>query len=490
MLFAMAMIVFALLRWWAAKLGAVLTGLYGRSLRQGVHARLIDAPMASLAGATSAEITHVLTHNVEVIRQGFNALLQLLVAGATSVVSLAFAFWVSPALMLVLPPVAIILLLTSRFFGRRQLEVSRRYTADIITLFWHGEDLPRRLRHVRSFQREEAEKASYDETSVRLGHGYRRQLELLANERLILEVLAGICIAGMFVLAHHWRGEQPSSLIAIGLLLGRLLPYVVSARQSFQQLRSAAPAFELWERYMDLAPDRPPAAAMEVGGRGAIHIEHIRIAPPYPCLDIFDLRLIPGQMTLVAGESGIGKSSLVDVLAGITRPVAFAAHEDGHALDFDAYRQRVRHGAYVSQQMQPWHRTVRESLRWAAPHASEEAMWSALVDVDLERRLVKSSHGLDTAIDNSSSRFSGGELQRLLLAQVILRRPALAVLDEATSALDAASELSVLSVLHQRLPATVMIVVSHRSNVEEVADQVLSIDGKVQVVRETRMAVR
>jgi ABC-type uncharacterized transport system fused permease/ATPase subunit len=48
----------------------------------------------------------------------------------------------------------------------------------------------------------------------------------------------------------------------------------------------------------------------------------------------------------------------------------------------------------------------------------------------------------------------------------------------------------VLSVLHQRLPATVMIVVSHRSNVEEVADQVLNIDGKVQVVRETRMAVR
>jgi len=100
---------------------------------------------------------------------------------------------------------------------------------------------------------------------------------------------------------------------------------------------------------------------------------------------------------------------------------------------------------------------------------------SALMDVGLDNRLAESQHGLDTALNSSSSRLSGGELQRLLLAQVILRRPFLALLDEATSALDTASEIVVLSALKYRLPRTILIVVSHRSGVAAIADQCLNI---------------
>jgi ATP-binding cassette subfamily C protein len=72
---------------------------------------------------------------------------------------------------------------------------------------------------------------------------------------------------------------------------------------------------------------------------------------------------------------------------------------------------------------------------------------------------------------------SGGELQRLLLAQVILRQPRLAVLDEATSALDAAAELAVLAALKRRLPQTSLVVVSHRPGVAVLADQCLTIES-------------
>lgn len=100
---------------------------------------------------------------------------------------------------------------------------------------------------------------------------------------------------------------------------------------------------------------------------------------------------------------------------------------------------------------------------------------SALVDVGLDKRLADSPRGLDTALHSASSRLSGGELQRLLLAQVILRRPFLAVLDEATSALDAASETAVLAAMRRRLPQTILIVVSHRPGVAAIADQCLTI---------------
>lgn len=196
--------------------------------------------------------------------------------------------------------------------------------------------------------------------------------------------------------------------------------------------------------------------------------------PPAAGLDVGDLLLVPGKLTLVSGDSGIGKSSLVDVLAGMMTPVDFLACAGERPIDFDEYRKLVRHGAYVSQGVRSWQHSVRECLLWAAPEATDEMLCSALVDVGLDKRVLQSPHGLDTTLHSSSSRLSGGELQRLLLAQVILRQPFLALLDEATSALDA-SEIVVLSALKRRLPQTILIVVSHRSGVAAIADQRLTI---------------
>ena len=472
---------FALLRWQASCLGARLVGRYGMRLRRQVHARLIAAEMGPLAAASSAEIANVLTYNVEIVVQGFSALQQLLVAGVTAIVSLSLAFWVSPPLLLVAPPLAILALLASRFYGREQIEVGRRYVADMTRLFWHSEDFPRRLRHVRSFGREDVERGSYGEVSKDLARGYARQLELIASGRLILELLAVGGIALLFVLAQRWHGIDQGALIAVCLLLGRLLPYLVSTRQSVQQMRSAAPAFELWQRYMHLpTSDAPPAAtARPTIPDAGIHLRRVLVAPPIPGIELGDLVMRPGELVLVQGDSGIGKSSLVDVLAGMARPVVFDARVGGHAIDYDTYRAYVHHGAYVSQSVRPWQSTVRDCLRWAAPWTTDGQLRDVLREVGLDKPL-------DTALHDASSRLSGGELQRLLLAQVILREPAVAVLDEATGALDAASELAVLSAMKRRLPRSLLIVVSHREGVGVLAERHVTVGPAIRSIVPSR----
>jgi ABC-type transport system involved in cytochrome bd biosynthesis fused ATPase/permease subunit len=467
---------FALLRWQVARLGAGLVSRCGMNLRRMVHGRLIDAPLGELADASSAEIANVLTYNIEILAQGFGALLQLAVIGVTTAVSLAFVFWVSPMLMLASPVLLGLGLLAARAWGREQSAVSRQYVADMTRLFWLSEDFPRRLRYVRSFERQGAEKAGYGAISGRLGLGYRRQLELAASGRLVLELVAAAGIAGVFVLAHRWHGIDSASLIAVGLLLGRLLPYLVSTRQSCQQLRSAAPALELWQRHMRHRHDALPAVPARALAMGdVLAIERLRLRAPLEALCVRDLVLAPGELTLVSGDSGIGKSSLVDVLAGMTLPAEFAAQAGDQRLGFDDYRALVRNGAYVSQSVRPWQHTVRDCLAWAAPGASEDTMLGVLQDVGLGRWLAAAREGLDAALYGSSSRLSGGELQRLMLAQVILRQPLLAVLDEATGALDAVSELAVLAALKRRLPRSILIVVSHRASVASVAEQHLEI---------------
>ncbi|WP_420009833.1 ATP-binding cassette domain-containing protein [Xanthomonas sacchari] len=479
LLFVAASSGFALLRWWGTRLAADLASSHAFDLRRQVHARLLQAPLPALADASSAEIANLLTYNVEIVVQGFSALLQLLVAAITAAVSLAAAFLVSPMLVLALPPLLALGLLAFRIAGHEQARVSREYVADMTRLFWLSEDFPRRLRHVRSFAREAREQEAYESIAGRLAHGYARQQALVASGRLVLELAAVAAIAAIMLLAGVWHGIDRGALITVGLLLGRLLPYLVSTRQSVQQLRSAAPALELWQRYVALGTPFPalqrtgaatPPAATVATSPSPIQIERIGLAPPLAAVALTDLVLAPGTLTLISGPSGVGKSSLMDGLAGMVAPPQFAAHCDGRVLDFASYRAALQPLAYVAQGVRPWQHTVRHCLAWAAQSASEAAMWEALRDVGLAARL-QGGTGLDTAVHGAGARLSGGELQRLLLAQVLLRRPRVALLDEATSALDAVAEQQVLSMLRRRLPQTALVAVSHRLGLSAIADQ-------------------
>lgn len=486
-IFACSIGVHVLLRWMAARLAARIVGDSALRLRCRVHARLVDADIGAFGGSASAEITNVLTANVDLVTQGIGATSQLLVVVVTTAVNLAFAFWVSPALTLSLPALAGLAMLALHWQGREQSRISHQYVHDMTRLFQCSEEFPRRLRHLRSFQREAAELRDYGAISARLARAYRRQIELTAAGKLIVELFAAAAMVGVFLVAGRWHGFDRAQLVAVGLLLGRLLPYVASTRHNIQQVRLAIPAFELWRRYANLARVRAagePATNGAAAAAGAC-IERVQVQLPSLHLEVRHLALVPGELTLVAGDSGIGKSSLVDVLAGMARPAAFVAHSKQHSLDFDGYRALVRKGAYVCQSFRPWQHTVRACLSWAAPGATETELRQALADVGFGARLRDARGDLDTELQGASCRLSGGELQRLLLAQVILRRPAIAILDEATGALDATSEINVLLALKRRLPQTILVVVSHRQGLRGIADQCLHIGsgGSVTIER-------
>ncbi|MEA9788379.1 ABC transporter ATP-binding protein [Xanthomonas campestris pv. raphani] len=486
-LFVLVSLLFAVLRWQSARLAARLTSRYAIGLRQRVHASLLEAPLPALADASSAEIANVLTYNIEIATQGFSAVLQLLVAGITAVVSVCLALLIVPGLAAAAPVLLVLAWCGLRASGSaRQARISRDYVADMTRLFWLSEDFPRRLRHVRSFQREDVETGHYTRISDRLGQGYAQQQAMVANSRLLLELTAVAAIAGILVVANLWQGADRAALITVSLLLGRLLPYLVSTRQSVQQLRSAWPALQLWRRYVALAAPRSESIRADASTLPApVQIDRVTLLQPLSALQIPPLALVPGQITLVVGPSGIGKSSLMDVLSGQTAPLHLQARMAGRMLGFPEYRALIRHSAYVGQGVRPWQRCVRDCLEWALPGASEAHMWAALADVGLGARLQRDPLGLDAPINGSDGRLSGGELQRLLLAQVLLRAPALALLDEATSALDAQSEQQVLCVLRQRLPQTALVVVSHRTSLASIADHTVPLGAATTTPAET-----
>ncbi|MDT8345572.1 MAG: ABC transporter ATP-binding protein, partial [Thermohalobaculum sp.] len=186
-----------------------------------------------------------------------------------------------------------------------------------------------------------------------------------------------------------------------------------------------------------------------------------------------------GRVTLVAGLSGAGKTTLCDLVTGLIEPDRGAVLIDGQPAGAAQRAGLAEVLAYVGQEPFLTEATLRENLAWGAQGgpADTAAMAGALAAVGAGPLLAGLAHGLDTPLGAEAQRLSGGERQRIRLARALLRHPRLVVLDEATNALDAAAEADVLRALRRALPGATFVIVSHRPAVLGLADHVIWLEA-------------
>jgi ATP-binding cassette subfamily B protein len=134
----------------------------------------------------------------------------------------------------------------------------------------------------------------------------------------------------------------------------------------------------------------------------------------------------------------------------------------------------------VTQDAHLFHDTVRNNLAFAKPDATEEEMWAALAAAQVDRLVRTLDHGLDTLVGERGYRLSGGEKQRLAIARLLLKAPAVVVLDEATAHLDSESEHLVQQALATALAGRTSLVIAHRLSTVRDADVILVVeDGRI-----------
>ncbi|MEV8539768.1 NHLP bacteriocin export ABC transporter permease/ATPase subunit [Streptomyces sp. NPDC051572] len=290
-----------------------------------------------------------------------------------------------------------------------------------------------------------------------------------------------VCTLLMFmILAGPARGSMSAaSFLSFNTSVTMLLTSVTSLTGAFVSAVSALPLFEEIRPVLDAAPEVRTASTRPGRLSGAIEARRVsfRYADDGPLvLDDVSFNVRAGEFVAIVGPSGCGKSTLLRLLIGFDKPVSGSVLYDGQdlgALDQSAVRRQC---GVVLQHAQPFTGSILDVICGTEPFTPEEAMAAAEM-AGLAEDIKRMPMGLHTIVSGSGA-VSGGQRQRLMIAQALIRRPRILFFDEATSALDNETQRTVIEST-KALNAT-RIVIAHRLSTVLDADRVIVMeDGKV-----------
>jgi ATP-binding cassette subfamily B protein len=235
---------------------------------------------------------------------------------------------------------------------------------------------------------------------------------------------------------------------------------------------------DVWFRY-------PAAASVSIESlEGDGTREHRREASE-PVLRGVSFAAEPGTVTALVGPSGAGKTTLASLVPRLYDVTSGAVRIDGHDVRDVTLESVAASIGVVTQDPHLFHDSVAANLRYARPKAGDDELVAACRSARIHDVIASLPDGYDTVVGERGYRLSGGEKQRLAIARLLLKAPAIVVLDEATAHLDAENEALIQAALAEALAGRTAIVIAHRLSTIAAADQILVLDSGRIVERGT-----
>ncbi|MGH6949568.1 MAG: ABCB family ABC transporter ATP-binding protein/permease [Vitreimonas sp.] len=349
---------------------------------------------------------------------------------------------------------------------------------------------------VKSFAAEERESERYDRALA----SYANAAVKAYTSLVILNVLQSVVMtAGLLamVLAAGWlvaRGPMgPGDITAVILIMTNLYAPLNILGFAYREIKQTSIDMEKMFALLDEAPDvadAPGAVALKPS-RGEVVFDHVSFAHEGRDrgLDEVSFTAPAGRTTAIVGPSGAGKSTVLKLLFRFYDPSAGKVLIDGQQLR-DVTQASLRSAlGLVPQDVVLFNDTIRYNIAYGKPEATQIELEQAAARAQLLHFIESLPQGWDTRVGERGLKLSGGEKQRVGIARVVLKDPAILILDEATSSLDSGTEAEVQDALEEASRGRTTLVVAHRLSTIANADQIVVLDEGRIVERGTHAAL-
>jgi len=493
-------------RWYSARIGEGL--IY--DMRAKVYDHIQRMPIAFFTRTQTGALISRLNNDVLGAQQAFTGTLSSVVSNIVGVVLVVAAMlslsWQITLVSLVLLPVFVI---PARLLGSRLQAITREgygLNAQMNTSMTERFNVSGALL-VKLFGRPDAEARAFEDRAGRVRDIGIQSAMYSRIFFVALTLVASLATAITYGIGGRLAAErslQVGTLVALTAYLTRLYGPLTALSNVRVDVMTALVSFERVFEVLDLPPmivDRDDAVTLPAGAPAGVELRNVSFRYPsaqevslaslesvavldtsIPSQVLFDVsfRAEPGQLVALVGPSGAGKTTITQLVTrmyDVQQGSVLVGGHDVRDVTLASLRDTV---GVVTQDAHMFHDTIAANLRYARPEATDDQLWEVLRAAQISDLVTELADGLETVVGDRGYRLSGGEKQRLAIARLLLKAPAVVVLDEATAHLDSESEAAVQRALSTALAGRTSLVIAHRLSTVRDADLILVIeDGRV-----------
>ncbi|MDO6437724.1 ABC transporter transmembrane domain-containing protein [Cyclobacterium sp. 1_MG-2023] len=459
-----------------------------RDIRVALYERLVRLPMTFFDQRRTGELISRITSDVTMLQDTFSiTLAELLRQIITLLAGIIFLFYTTPRLTLFMLITIPVLVVIAMIFGKFIRKLSKKTQDALASANVVVEETLQSIATVKSFTGENYEI-----------NRYRNKLNSVVEVALKAAGFRGAFISFIIfalfggIVAVIWYG---ATLVSAGeMSVGDLVSFVLYTTfiggsiaglgDIYGQIQKAIGSSERVLEILNEKTEEQKSLSSVSPIKGSIRFDkvmfHYPTRPEYRVLDGISLHAQPGEKIALAGHSGAGKSTIIQLLLKFYDLGSGAILLDEKSIaDWDPQGLRKNIGM-VPQEVLLFGGSIRENIRYAKPGASDDEIVKAAKQANALEFIDKFPDGFDTLVGERGIKLSGGQRQRIAIARAILKDPAILILDEATSSLDAETESLVQEALDKLMKGRTTIIIAHRLATIRKVDRIYVIkDGKV-----------
>lgn len=298
------------------------------------------------------------------------------------------------------------------------------------------------------------------------------QLLQVIYEPVIITVMS----VGLFVMMTYSDMPVPEILL-LAFLFHRLMNYANLSQNNYQNtiqnenavrelINQSAQAYEWAEEVPNISD-----CAQDIDFNDKICFDHVSFGyDDCNVLEDFSGEILAKKINLIFGPSGVGKSSLLDMITGMNKARSGVISIDGRnisEIDIKLWREKI---GYVPQETILLHNSIKQNITLGSDKYSDDQVLDALENCDLRAFVEALPEGIQTSVGERGTALSGGQRQRIALARALIRKPDILIMDEATTGLDKQSETFILKTIKALAEKITIIMISHDPNIKAIAD--------------------